>query len=275
MVRPRKGEVRPVEVVVLVVVIGFVAILIVPRGPISRESPRRVRCMNNQSELAKALLQYEQAHQRFSGYVNRTTTPNSDQTLTHSWVVSCLPYLGRADLDRRWRNGSPIAVPIRLLTCPGDRSIRRKQPALSYVVNCGKPGDDDGPAEGVFFNHDMDGEPPTASLTDITDGTQHTLLFSENVQAGEWADTAEADLGIVWRDKPGDCDPVNRCINAGERPHDIRYARPSSDHPGGAIVSYADGHQEFVDELIDYAVYQRMMAPHDAAAGLPPEAPPQ
>ncbi len=45
----------------------------------------------------------------------------------------------------------------------------------------------------------------------------------------------------------------------------LAYARPSSRHPGGVIMTFCDGHSQFVAESIDYGVYQHIMTPHGRA----------
>ena len=42
--------------------------------------------------------------------------------------------------------------------------------------------------------------------------------------------------------------------------------RPSSYHPGGVIVSFCDGHQQFLAENIDDDVYRQLMAPNNKKA---------
>lgn len=121
----------------------------------------------------------------------------------------------------------------------------------------------------MFFNRDVDGPVKTMSLDSVSDGAQETLLLAENIQAGRWTDTSEADLGMVWRETPEPCSRVNECLDAGDRPQDIAYARPSSHHAGGVVVSFCDGHQVFVSEQVDYQVYQHLMTPDSAKAGLP------
>jgi prepilin-type processing-associated H-X9-DG protein len=141
---------------------------------------------------------------------------------------------------------------------------------LSYVVNCGRPGDEDTLAHGVFHNHNVSGEPVRVTLDELSkhDGTNYTLMGSENLQAGFWADTEEANVGMVWLEKPERCSPINQCFDAGARPQDIQYARPSSRHPGGVIATFCDGHLQFLRENIDYQVYQHLMTPDSQAAGV-------
>ena len=41
-------------------------------------------------------------------------------------------------------------------------------------------------------------------------GPENTLLISENVQAGQWYDTAETQIGMVWHREPDECSPIMR-----------------------------------------------------------------
>lgn len=46
-------------------------------------------------------------------------------------------------------------------------------------------------------------------------------------------------------------------------------ARPSSLHPGGVNVGYADGHVVFVTDSIDYRIYQAIMTPNTRSSDMP------
>jgi prepilin-type processing-associated H-X9-DG protein len=258
---------------VAIVVVGFLVVLLVTSVLGPRESSPRATCMNDQKQFALALLNYEAAHKRFPGYTNRIVKKADGSWLVGSWVVPIFAYLDRSDLDAVWREGDPVAVYLGFMTCP---SRPRNNPGsdqafLDYVVNCGLPGDSDTEATGVFHNHNVDGTPAYVSLDYIAehDGAQYTLMLSENLQAGLWTDTEEANVGMVWFREPDECSGINQCKDVGQRPQDIRYARPSSNHPGGVVATFCDGHVQFLSEKIDYSVYQQLMAPDDKAAGLP------
>jgi hypothetical protein len=258
-----------VDVVVIVWVLGAIAFLVLPalvspRGPDGRSS-----CMNDQKELAFALAIYEDRHRRLPGYVNRFETGAEQQRLAVSRIVPLLDYAGRRDLWEHWIQGEPVAPRLEQLICPLDPSGETDAdiPVLSYVVNCGQPGDEDTPATGVFYNHTV-AEPVTLSFKDIKDGASYTLMISENVQAGRWTDTDEADVGMVWFDEPDECSHINRCLDAGDRPQDVRYARPSSHHSDAVIVTFCDCHIAVLREDIDYTVYQHLMTPDSKAAGI-------
>ena len=272
MVARKRFGLTLLEVLVLLVIVGLLLVLVI--GYLTQQPARgpnpRPQCMNNQKQIAWALQNYEAAHGYFPGYVNRIGDDPAKERLTVSWSVPLLPYLERSDLWEEWRGGNPIVVELDLLICPSDPPEQLDAP-LSYVVNCGLPGDSDTWADGVFFNHDIDSEPMLNSLAHISecDGAQNTLLLSENIQAGLWSDTMEADVGMVWRKSPGPCSPINQCIDAANRPQDLKYARPSSRHGGGVVVIFCDGHGRFLSEDIDYRVYQHLMTPDSRAAGVP------
>jgi len=53
---------------------------------------------------------------------------------------------------------------------------------------------------------------------------------------------------------------------SGGSPANYRYARPSSQHPGGVIATFADGRSQFISEDIDYVVYAQLMTSHGQKA---------
>jgi prepilin-type processing-associated H-X9-DG protein len=271
----RSGLTR-IEVVVIVVVVCLLLALLLPATQRSRNGDgRRNTCMNNQRQLAMVLLNYEDRNGMFPGYANRVGPADMKERLVASWAVVSLPFMESLHVYQDWERGVPTSSYMPVFVCPSgvSRFDNLSHPWLSYVVNCGLPGDkDDSPATGVFHNHNVDGKPVTVSADYISrhDGTPNTLLLSENLQAGLWTDTDEADVGMVWWREPGECNRINRCNDVGPRPQDIQYARPSSPHGGGVNAVFCDGHVWFLSDTIDYKVYQRLMAPNDERAGLAP-----
>lgn len=263
-----------VELLVVIVVIVMLLALFMPPTISSREASRRATCMNNQRQLALALINHDAARGQLPGYANRIHQESEDKYLT-SWFVPLLPYLDRNDLWQAWHEGDAPAVYMSLVICPSDppeKSGPNDTPS-SYVANCGLPGDSDTLADGVFFNHDVDSDPVVMSLGYISqhDGTQNTLLLSENIEAGNWTDTNEADIGMVWFKSPDKRKNINEDTLAGDRPQDIQYARPSSHHNGVVVATFCDGHVRTISEEIDYRVYQHLMTPDSSAAGVPGE----
>ncbi|MBN2022936.1 MAG: DUF1559 domain-containing protein [Pirellulales bacterium] len=293
-----------VELLVVIVIIGVLMGLLTPAVLASREKARQAKCTNNQENLAKAVAQFQLDRQQFPGYANRT----AGTTAEAGWLLVLLKYVDRTDLWDVWRQGNAAALAdkrIDLFVCPSDDPP--EPAAVSYVGNCGQEdcgrdglGDfsatpakipPDWKANGVFFRQHRQGLPDTVnqwlkqvgtiSTSDIKDGAQHTVLLSENIQAGVWIDlnpapTARLDVneflaGILWCANPHhDHDTTHGGINvdrdAGSLATDHEHARPSSYHPGGVVVAFCDGHTQFVNEQINYLVYQLLMTPDGANA---------
>lgn len=157
----------------------------------------------------------------------------------------------------------------------------------------------EGPQHGVFHSHRANRAPSAQINTSLDylsqhDGSTYTLMLTENVQANRWVpvDSSstgqrrafwEPDIGFLWNDTAsasslatpsspadpsGDADVLTPFrINEGVDVADIdgtpapSYARPSSRHGAGVVVSFCDGHQEFLREDISWDVYKHIMTP--------------
>jgi prepilin-type processing-associated H-X9-DG protein len=120
------------------------------------------------------------------------------------------------------------------------------------------------------------------------DGLSNTFLFSESLDATVWNDTLSRDpstqngyvkLGpgqwntpeiangfiwtgaAQWKDNAGRV--VAKIINGSGTgaATEMSQCRPSSNHPGGLNVTYADGRTVFVSENIDPELYALLMTP--------------
>lgn len=194
------------------------------------------------------------------------------------------------------------ALYMNWLVCPSNPPQSRFPPPCSYAVNTGQvdvpavAGDQgqegypcDWRANGVFFNRFIDGEVNPAGAPRMTttqdfiaahDGTSNTLMASERLDGGSWAFPpagaldAEAALGFVWRPSPSSQPPFksplpSQRINGPSDPLPINNARPSSNHPGGVMVLFCDGHSRFLSEEIDYGVYCLLMTPDGRECNAP------
>lgn len=217
----------------------------------------------------------------------------------------------------------PFARPdqrLKILICPSDPSVvGNSSSALSYVVNTGlkDPEPDvsmpagvprDWPENGIFHFHypyawkiDFDvplraagDDPNSETITAVSakfisdhDGLSTTLLLSENVDAGQWTDVLDDQVGFYWQatldskvPSSGNLSPddwlerplfsINEqtALTGETDPYEQRrYGRPSSFHPGGVNVSYADGHTTFLANDVDYLVYCQLMTPDGAESG--------
>ncbi len=221
-----------------------------------------------------------------------------------SWAIMVLPYLGRDDLFTYWRTcyQNPQIAPaptqgisvldaynkyppnLGQFVCPSDQ--RPQALPLSYVVNCGLPdaypsgvtGVPDTLAYGLFQDLYCRRDLAVRSA-DIPDGASETLMLSENRQATVVhhdpalgvLHATEADVGMVWwpASPPAPTPPpATAAVNQGKDDplSDINHARPSSNHPGGAVAAFCDGSARFISQDISYREFQQMMCPNDNAA---------
>jgi prepilin-type processing-associated H-X9-DG protein len=136
-------------------------------------------------------------------------------------------------LDEPWdspfnstfNNGGPFAdIGLEIITCPSDIEANSiPQTMTSYVVVVGP--------ETAFPGSE------TVSLDDITDGATNTLLIVEVANSGiRWMEPRDLHVTQMAR-------TVNAAAGQGIR----------SEHPGGAVVAYADGHTTFLPDTLTAA----------------------
>lgn len=122
-------------------------------------------------------------------------------------------------------------------------------------------------------------------LSPFDDGVSSTILFAENDDAGRWADNDLLSIGFgLPLETP---DRVPQFVGDGTSEQALalqpgfsigmaginayreerRLARPSSSHPGGAIVTFGDGHYWFLSEQIDRRVYASILTPSGSRYG--------
>lgn len=148
---------------------------------------------------------------------------------------------------------------------------------LCYVVNSGLPdapateeAPADWPANGMFLDlfptPDELASPVTLQFVEEHDGLNHTLLLTENVDCGRWTESRESLVGFVWVANviEGQAAPGDQLLRinqrAGEGDGSIKFARPSSYHPGGVNVVYASGATRFLTDEMDYLVFAQLMS---------------
>lgn len=239
-----------VELLVVMTVIAILMGLLLPAIIQARTSALLAKCVNNERQLATAIIAYDQSKQRLPYYVS-----NNNGT----WCTSILEPLGFGKLASEYAENQAgfQASPQPMFRCPAGDA---EQIGLNYVVNCGLSGDtttDAARASGLFFSA---ASKIKKSLSEILDGASQTILLSENLKANgassNWTQGNENSLGITW-------------VNSDyDTPAKYPKPFPSSSHGNNTNVAFADGHVQSVSKAIRYNTYKCLMAPDDTAAGL-------
>ncbi|MGL4942063.1 MAG: DUF1559 domain-containing protein [Thermoguttaceae bacterium] len=314
-----------VELLVVVSIIAMLAGLMLVGVNTARESARRATCLNNQKQLGTAMQSFAASKERLPGMVERQLS-NCDL----SWCHLLLPYIGE---NKRYENALKNAgnvegatpAPTSGLTIFVCTSSHRgaNEPNLTYVVNAGPAhclaantvtyppayaGMDSGPPPRPkydFANLSLFIDRRDANYRDlrtrvkldaesIPDGLSNTILLTENVQGGMWANassgatfvdstaavapappTAAArvnigNFGFLWGVEQM-IGATNIGVNSNVAVPDMfgspDYARPSSNHPGIVHILMADGSVRPLSNEVDpQNVYTAMFCPSDKDA---------
>jgi prepilin-type N-terminal cleavage/methylation domain-containing protein/prepilin-type processing-associated H-X9-DG protein len=287
--RRRRRGITLVELLVVIAIIGVLVALTVPAlsGAIARGQV--TQCTSNQYQLAFAVQGHDERYGRLPGWLNVSST--SSPTVLCSWPVRLLPFLGRTDISDMWPT-LPNNPTIDLFICPSNRPDKRiTYPVLHYAGNIGASGTD--ADDGVFLNL-VSGSSTTLSLDDIADadGTATTLAFTEKAALGfqphSWiyarstvptgslfgsgtslppvfgaasipaAPTPPKTAFVIDRfpRAPSDADKV-----------DTRPFAPASNHAGGVVVAFCDGHTAFLKDSLQPYEYGQLLTPRSRWQG--------
>jgi hypothetical protein len=194
----------------------------------SRVSPQRACCSNNQSEIALALLGYENKH----GHFPPAYIADANGKLMHSWRVLILPQLGRNDLysdydfNEPWNgphNSKLAAAMPMLFSCPNNSNLAN-QNCTNYVA--------------VVGARTMWPGAKTSSIKDVADGdgTSETIAFMEFPNSDiNWLEPRDISFEVICEKMT----PENR-------------AELFNAHQGISMVSFVDGHYNvFSDRFLE------------------------
>ncbi len=155
-----------VELLVVIAIIGILIGLLLPAINAARESGRRSACINNERQIALALMNHLNEQQVFpAGCIASLTMggPQLFDTWTEaksvaegakmhgqSWMLAILPYLEYDYLFKQWDNRRAVAgngkvsfTDIRTFYCPTRRSALRPGDATWMVVQTAPGGGTD------------------------------------------------------------------------------------------------------------------------------------
>lgn len=250
-----------VELLVVVAIIGALVALLLPAIQAARESARRTQCQNNLRQLGLAILTYHDAQRALPiGCVEKRThkQPTGRQL---AWSAAVLPQLEQRALRQRLdfqsaydsaRNAAAAATSVAVFLCPSvqrraagrDGDVVSGDPTAAYANNYRAAAIDYGgnygaaqlspSANGVLL---ID---RAVKLSDVTDGTSHTIAIAEDTGRG-WLMDGEWINGENIFDASG-------LVNAQQQ--DELW----SDHPGGVSAVRCDGSVTFLEESIELNV---------------------
>jgi prepilin-type N-terminal cleavage/methylation domain-containing protein len=97
-----------VEMLVVIAIISALVAIMLPAVQAAREAGLRTQCINNVSQLAKAMQNYHTNHKQFPINWGTGTTAGGTDTRGHSWITYLLPYIEMDNLYRSIRIGAHL-----------------------------------------------------------------------------------------------------------------------------------------------------------------------
>jgi prepilin-type N-terminal cleavage/methylation domain-containing protein/prepilin-type processing-associated H-X9-DG protein len=278
-----------IELLVVIAIIAVLIALLLPAVQSAREAARRTQCINNLKQMGLALHNYHDAVLAMApGYIaaSRFIDAETDTSPGWGWASMMLPQLDQAPLYASINFSLPVRWPanttgtqtiLAVFLCPSDQlpgstfvvgdglgdTIATVAPS-SYAACTGSDRADvalglnnDGSGDGLFFRNSL------IRFSSITDGTSQTVMLLERAwgdSEGTW--TGAPANGLILRGPqnpcPGSalatylapCLVLAHChlLNTNADT-DSGLDDPSSFHPGGANVLFADGSVHFIKSI--------------------------
>ena len=283
----RRSGFTLIELLVVIAIIGILMGLLLPAVQNAREAGRRSTCINNLRQIGLAIHSYEGKKSELPGWANQL--PGG---VNVSWPTVILPNLERRDVYNEWKdlgqapNNASLYPVIDAFMCPTSPPDTLNRGSLVYAANAGSglerttSNSLQPKGDGVFVDRTGAFGVTAArySLDQITggDGTTNTLMVTEKcgpavvpqmdlfaVESGAFPPTsAPSSPRVVLLPLSMPQTVINLASDA--------YRYPSSGHPGGANVVFADGHTAFLQESLQPNVYCQLITSNSTAKSSPP-----
>ncbi len=257
----RRAGFTLVELLVVIAIIGILIALLLPAVQAAREASRRTSCRNNLKQLGLALHHY---HDTYKSFPMGTNIHRSSSCYGLSWHVYLLPFVEEQDIYAQinpeagpcGEGGVPNSTGVPIFRCPSSELAQGK---TNYAGTAG--------ARKLKDQHSSCGDYATdgvlyplsqTRIKHVVDGTSHTLLVGERIYGVDYWMYGASFRKV--REEEQTCMkavknvvyPLNTDQRV-DRENDFFFG---SEHSGGAQFAYADGHVGFINETINFTVYQ-------------------
>lgn len=263
-----------VELLVVIAIIGILVALLLPAVQAAREAARRVQCVNNLTQMALAIQNYDMAHRVLPPGTLDETGPinNVAEGYHYSWMTHILPYMEQTSTYRHIdfdvgaydeKNAQVRAVRISSYQCPSS-PYNSRELGVSHYAGCHHdveaPIDEDN--NGVFFLNSA------VRYEDITDGSSHTFFVGEKMPDPDqdlgWISGTRWTLRNTGRPldtlssqrRPFQPSGYGEQIVLGPGADALYVGGFDSHHPGGANFAMGDGSVRFISQTMDMQAYQ-------------------
>lgn len=269
----RRSAFTLVELLVVIAIISTLMGLLLPAVQSAREAGRRNTCSNNISQLAKATIKFDLQ----DGFIPGWGTPVGSGTAP--WPVALLKNLERKDVYDDWAGGTFQNTQISIFNCPTSPSDAGGS-GIAYSGNAGTTalnGAAQIKGDGVLLDNmgltvgaTLHWSPAKMGMDLISnkDGTATTLLYAEKNASGYASYSAlipvpsAAATFLVSSFTTGfpifglsvNGPPTGSSLNNPDQ-----QGFPSSNHAGGVVVAFCDGHIIFLKDTIEPKVYAQLI----------------